>query len=456
MTTPDTAFDLCGPLPRGTWSLEASAGTGKTHTIAALLTRYLAEGLANWQQFAVVTFSRSAAGELSGRIRERLRQSVRILRETLASGKPAGLDEVDDLLASASPQELRIRLERLESGLAQLDSFQIGTIHEFCAAMLTELGVLARADARATLVEDFGILRGQVVQDVYLRRYATAAEPPFNLETADQLGKAVLSVPDALIVPADGVGKVAERVGFAEDVRTAMSARKRQLGVYGHDDQLLRLRDSVSGTGAESARKRLRDRYRVVFVDEFQDTDPIQWEILRTCFHGHSTLILIGDPKQAIYTFRGADVSTYLAATGQADEQRSLLVNYRSDRQMVEGLNTIFHNALLGERIGVPAVTTRQQEPRITGVAAAIRLRCVDSAKPLGIAAARQAITADLVAQVSALLADAQLSAVDGWRGLRGSDIAVLVRSNSSGRLIAKALTEAGVPVAFSGVDSVF
>ena len=57
----------------------------------------------------------------------------------------------------------------------------------------------------------------------------------------------------------------------------------------------------------------------MVMVDEFQDTDPVQWEILRRAFHRHGTLILIGDPKQAIYAFRGADVYSYLDAVSEAD-----------------------------------------------------------------------------------------------------------------------------------------
>ena len=77
----------------------------------------------------------------------------------------------------------------------------------------------------------------------------------------------------------------------------------------------------------QAAAERLRERYRVVLVDEFQDTDPIQWDILRRAFHHHTTLILIGDPKQAIYAFRGADVFSYLDAVQQAtmsDSQRQL------------------------------------------------------------------------------------------------------------------------------------
>ena len=114
----------------------------------------------------------------------------------------------------------------------------------------------------------------------------------------------------------------AERVAFAEAVR----AEVRPAQAVRPAVHLRRHADPAAGrAGRPRARRpaaaaRLRERYRVVLVDEFQDTDPVQWEILRRAFHGHSTLILIGDPKQAIYAFRGADVYSYLDAVGQADQ----------------------------------------------------------------------------------------------------------------------------------------
>ncbi len=69
----------------------------------------------------------------------------------------------------------------------------------------------------------------------------------------------------------------------------------------------------------------------MVMVDEFQDTDPVQWQVIDRAFSGQSTLILIGDPKQAIYAFRGGDIVTYLKAAGTAGERRTLGVNWRSD-----------------------------------------------------------------------------------------------------------------------------
>ena len=86
-----------------------------------------------------------------------------------------------------------------------------------------------------------------------------------------------------------------------------------------------------------------------MLVDEFQDTDPLQWGILRH-FAGHVPLVLIGDPKQAIYAFRGADVVSYLEAVRQADAHATLARNWRSDAGLLRALNTVFGGAALGDR----------------------------------------------------------------------------------------------------------
>jgi len=100
----------------------------------------------------------------------------------------------------------------------------------------------------------------------------------------------------------------------------------------------------------------------VVLVDEFQDTDPIQWRILRTAFHGHAALTFIGDPKQAIYAFRGADVDSYLDARLAAGTRSTLDTNFRSDAPLLAGLATVLGEAALGHpdiRVAPSRLTTR-------------------------------------------------------------------------------------------------
>ena len=119
----------------------------------------------------------------------------------------------------------------------------------------------------------------------------------------------------------------AMRRRLAVAARDELERRKRRLALMTFDDQLTRLRDTLTGRNGAAAVAKLRARYRYVLIDEFQDTDPIQWEIVERAFAGGEvTLVLIADPKQAIYAFRGADVYAYLRAAqigrGDADARR--------------------------------------------------------------------------------------------------------------------------------------
>ncbi|HEX4844689.1 MAG TPA: UvrD-helicase domain-containing protein, partial [Geothrix sp.] len=102
---------------------------------------------------------------------------------------------------------------------------------------------------------------------------------------------------------------------FLGPVQARLEALKAAEGLFDFDDMILRVRDALAGPDGEALAGRLRERFEVALIDECQDTDAAQWEIFRTLFHreGHE-LVLVGDPKQAIYGFRGGDLPTYLAA----------------------------------------------------------------------------------------------------------------------------------------------
>ena len=233
---------------------------------------------------------------------------------------------------------------------------------------------------------------------------------------------------------------------------------------------LTRLRDALADPehGAAAA-DRLRQRYRIVMVDEFQDTDPIQWEILHRAFHGHSTLILIGDPKQAIYAFRGADVFSYLDAVQQADQVRSLTVNRRSDQALVDALDVLIGDAALGdERIVVRTVTAEHQQRRLSrarrqaGRRGSVRVRVMphqpDAEKVPSVGdhspadrrrPGRRRHRAAGFGRSAARRQAAPARCVP-------SDIAVLVRKNERGEAIRDRLVAAGVPAVMYGASSVF
>jgi exodeoxyribonuclease V beta subunit len=132
-------------------------------------------------------------------------------------------------------------------------------------------------------------------------------------------------------------------------VADRMDARKRARGTLDYEDMLAWLADALDGPRGKSLAATLRERYRVTLIDEFQDTDELQWKIFRQVFvEGGSgnTVYVIGDPKQAIYGFRGADVCAYLEAREQLSKSEADTVNlrdnFRSTAGMIEACNLIF------------------------------------------------------------------------------------------------------------------
>ena len=200
-------------------------------------------------------------------------------------------------------------------------------------------------------------------------------------------------------------------MGFARAVAREVGERRRRRRLVTFDDLVLRLEaaltDPVTG---DRACQRLRERYQVVLVDEFQDTDPAQWTILRRAFHGHRTLILIGDPKQAIYAFRGADVFSYLEAAGHADQHATLPTNHRSDEAVVRGLADLMGGLELGDtRIVVNPVTAANARPRLVGLPteARVRLRTwhPEDGELRVVGEPRAAVAADVAADIVTTLA---------------------------------------------------
>lgn len=473
------AFDPCGPLPRpGTHVLEASAGTGKTYTIAALAARYLADGVP-LGQLLMVTFSRAATQELRERIRARLTETEAGLRRVL-DGQDPGEDSVMTVLATGSEAELRERLRRITTALADFDAATIATTHEFCGRMLDGLGILAEQDPSAQLVDQINDLTREVAADFWLRAYAGAERPDFGWEEARRIAQAVVEH-DGRLAP-DGDPLWAPQLAFGRAVRAEVQRRKAARGLYTYDDLLVRLHAVLTGRVlgtdepdealAGAARRRLRERYAVVLIDEFQDTDPMQWEIVRLAFAGHGTLVLIGDPKQAIYAFRGADVYSYLAAVSEADSHHyTLATNFRSDAPLVEALDAVLGGAELGdERIVVRPVTAHQPHARLAidaepARATPLRLRVIPPPERTSdrhgpkITPLRDQITRDLVAEVAALLrAEATLELRQGElpRRVEAGDIAVLVKSNWLAEKIRQSLTSAGIPAVHAGATSVY
>lgn len=454
-------FDLLGPLPaEGTTTvLQASAGTGKTFALAGLVTRYVAEGAATLDQMLLITFGRAASQELRERVRCQMVDAVTAFENGIAD---------NDLLAyllDGTDQQRTQREQNLRDALAGFDAATIATTHQFCQLVLRSLGVAGDTAASVTLLESLDDLVAEIVDDLYLAHFGQQRDDPV-LAYADalRLAREVAKNPSTELRPLDPEpgSRAAVCVGFARDVLAELEIRKRRRRVLGYDDLLIRLAAALA-TDDSPARARMHQRWPIVMVDEFQDTDRVQWQVIDRAFSGRSTVVLIGDPKQAIYAFRGGDIVTYLEAAKTAGEQKTLATNWRSDSALVERLQVVLRGAQLGDpSIVVDDVQAHHQGHRLSGAPHndPFRLRVVQRATlgrsglaNLPIAELREHISADLAADIRALLASG--ATFDG-EPVQARHIAVIVETHKDASACFKALCDAGIPAVYTGNSDVF
>ena len=472
-------FDLCGPLPSGVTVLEASAGTGKTYAIAALAARYVAEGTP-LERLLLITFTRMATGELRDRVRERLVGCEQQLSRILAGAPDSGADPVVSLLATGSVAEMQLRRDRLARAVADFDAATIATTHGFCQEMLAELGTVGDLEPGTAFVENVTDLVEEVLDDLYIRRFQGHGGAPFDRAEALEIARAAVFNPTAALEPSKAHSQTtaAMRYRLAVAVRKELDRRKRRMAIMTYDDLLTRLNDTLGGESGKAATDRLRSRYGVVLVDEFQDTDPVQWQILHRAFGTVGvTLVLVADPKQAIYAFRGADVYAYLLAAATASTRATLQVNRRSDQTLLDAYDALFGNA----RLGHPGIVYRRvaaapahQTPRLIGAPTdtALRVRVAHrdessielTAKGFAQAgSAREHVARDLAADIVALLSSGARIEHRTPSGqpvahapIEPGHIAVLVRTNKNAELVRAELHAARVPAVINGAGSVF
>ncbi|PPK35934.1 exodeoxyribonuclease V subunit beta [Pseudomonas laurylsulfatiphila] len=262
---------------------------------------------------------------------------------------------------------------------------------------------------------------------------------------------------------------------------------KRRRAEMGFDDMLLRLDAALQSDGGERLATLIREQFPVALIDEFQDTDPVQYRIFESIYRIEENgpecgLFLIGDPKQAIYAFRGADIHTYLRAR-QATTGRlhTLGTNFRSSHGMVNAVNHVFERAearesgrgafLFREPNGINPVPFmpvasqgRKEVLHINDQAVpALNIWHLPAEQPLSGAVYRQHLAAACASEITALLNGGQQGQAgftqDGkaFRGLLPADIAILVRDGKEAQAVRGELAARGVrSVYLSDKDSVF
>lgn len=461
-----TDLDLRGELPTGTVVLEASAGTGKTYAIVSLAVRFLAEGTPV-DRLLMATFSNAASDELRDRTRSRIVECLAALRNP---DQPSD-DEVVQCLREGPSGDVEQRRRRLTEALTDFDAATVATTHTFCNRMLGALGFLGERDQRYPIVENVDDLVAELAGDLYLSRFAGAPDSAPPHAVATEIAVKAVAQPTAVLAPnADEADEAAQvRLELGHAARTQIAARKGLARIRTYDDLqsvLVRIiADDGPGGVGPAARARIREQFSVVLIDEFQDTDPQQWEIISRCFHGYVPLVLVGDPKQSIYAFRGAEVRSYLDAVKQAGDKRRLATNWRSDGPLVEALGAIFGGTAFGHAdIGYPQVTAKTSESRLTG-AAPLRIRAFvtgDFRAPAGVpgvAAVREKVTEDVADDLAVLLnSGTLLDGVDGEgpRPVQPGDVAILVRANKSVEPLQEALADRGISSVVRSGTSIF
>jgi exodeoxyribonuclease V beta subunit len=268
-----------------------------------------------------------------------------------------------------------------------------------------------------------------------------------------------------------------------EEARVRLAGLKRERRVQTYDDLIDRVADALQGPHAERLARGLRAQYAVALVDEFQDTDARQWSIFDRVFgHGSQTpaLFLIGDPKQAIYSFRGGDVHAYLDAARAADRAPPLSRNFRSRPSLLAALGALYaqagDTAFIDQRIRFTPLQsggTRADEALLVDGDPAPALTLWQAPlppqdergkrKPWPAAVSRTLATGACVAAIHSRLDQARAGrwqvidkATQALRPLQAGDCAVLVRSHSEASMIRQALALAGIPAVSAGKWSLF
>ena len=353
MTAP---FDICGPLPTGVTVLEASAGTGKTYTIAALAARYVAEGVP-LEQLLLVTFTRMATGELRERVRERLVSAEHGLERALAGAPTRTTTRSSRCSPPAAPTRSRSAARGSPRALADFDAATIATTHGFCQEVLGGLGDRRRRRARhdvrrgrrATCVDE-------VVDDLYVRRFARARRRRRSTAREALRDRARPRSPTRPRRSSRPTRPTSTIAGDARPARAAprarsSSARKRRAGVMTYDDLLTRLR--------RHARRRRAARWPPRGCARATTSCSSTSSRTPTRCSGTSCARAFGDGERDARADRRPEAGDLRVPRrrrlrlprGRADgrhARRRSTVNWRSDQGLIDAYDALFDGAQLG------------------------------------------------------------------------------------------------------------
>jgi exodeoxyribonuclease V beta subunit len=446
--------------------VEASAGTGKTYSVAAIVTVELAEhDDLRIGKILITTFTRNAAAELRDRVRRRLAETADALRRRVDLRNDVVVARLLSGPRTESPapdHEIAARIRRLERAIVEFDTATITTIHGVCSRILRMAGMEA---ASISDTDETERIVTEAVNDLVVSQSTTARRWQ---ETAIRPVIEALRQDPHVIPTIDPNLPDADRhlleVLQPELTRCVKRIQRALTAAPSYNDLLRIACDLVQSESRADLLATLKDQFRLAIVDEAQDTDRQQWEFFERLFpreggRAGRRLISVGDPKQAIYGFRGADVRAYVEYVKHVQQggppPRSLAVNFRSDKPLLDSLNDAFHDKTFGAGITYQHVDAeeRHEVARIQGMPGSVEF--ID----LGIAGNQAALAKPVLGKVIELLDDARLADKADpsslGRPLDPNDICILVRSGGVGQLVQQALGRAGIPAVTAGTASV-
>jgi exodeoxyribonuclease V beta subunit len=314
------------PIDKGFYVIEAGAGSGKTYNLVRIVLRLLcrANDPVSIQKILLVTFTEAAAMEMRQRLRE-------ILEDCL-------IGEKEDLIKTLNEGlGLKVNKKRIRKALDFLGSMQITTIHGFCLRAYNDHAVNSGFPPLPGDPINGADLVEEITND-FIRLYPKLQT---KLTSIRHCVKALFS---------DINTKIPDKK--YPNLREFVRSRKNQSEVITFDHLITSLRDALSKSNDEKSSKLakfIRADYQACLIDESQDTDGLQWDIFNTLFGPDSKsdshlLVMVGDPKQSIYGFRGADINSYLRARLKANRIYTLSENWRSSPKMIDAFNQFFTN----------------------------------------------------------------------------------------------------------------
>ena len=480
---PNGDFKLLDDPLRGRTLIEASAGTGKTYSLEHIVLRLVVERGIAIGRMLVVTFTKAATAELKSRIRGKLIA----VRKLVTEGVPPTDKNLFEQFERWKKLELDPDLvrERLDRAVREFDDAVILTIHSFCQKTLSDFVFTSGGSYGVDSGEENDLL-GRTAEE-FLRLEARRANESGTTEAFRALQ--TLKLDKALSKLAAEPESARSRAVFSnegfpkelDDQNAAAyeemlerflawaparyEALKREASYQTFDDMLVRTEAGLKADPAFAAV--VRSHYDVVLIDEFQDTDPLQYGIFSTLFGDPAfgkTVFFVGDPKQAIYSFRNADFETYRKASDEIGRHRKLAKNFRTTPVLMHFFNLFFERpgTFLGSGIRYDAVAANEDRPPLIRVdengvfrpEPALVVRLGDFEKPVK-DKLFQWEADDIANEIASMLSERDRHFVKG-RPLRPGDIAILVRTRADGMPLYDALLARGVKVRFPSDENVF